>query len=140
MSPEELGRVVHQAWMDWSHYQPSVDPDWNKPYEDLDERIKEVCRMIGERVTTVAQLNLNIRNPDGILKEIIAGNVWNEMVRRAKAKRNAKNRFRKFRHTHGESDQLSPERREEFYRMFSRVTEAHNAYEEIKRIYYGLPL
>ena len=135
MNPEELSRVVHQAWMDWACHQPS-DLDWNQPYDDLDERVKEVCRAIGERVMTVAQLNQNIRNPDGMLKEVVAGNLWNEMIRRAKAKRNAKNLLRKFRHTYGESNQ--PERLDQFHRILNRVTEAHNAYEEIKRIYYGV--
>lgn len=55
---EGLGCYVRQIWIDWASEQPDVQagahPNWLTPWEDLDERYREVDMRIGERLYNLA--------------------------------------------------------------------------------------
>lgn len=50
---EEPGRMVREVWIEWANEQPDArpyHPRWLLPWEQLNERDKEVDRRIGERL------------------------------------------------------------------------------------------
>jgi hypothetical protein len=50
-SPEEmaeaLGKVVRESWVFWASSQPDAKAHWLVPWEELDEKMREVDRRIG---------------------------------------------------------------------------------------------
>jgi hypothetical protein len=46
-TPDELGRVVREAWVAWAQTQPYAKPSWLASYDDLNEADKEADRQIG---------------------------------------------------------------------------------------------
>jgi len=50
MTPDDLGRVVRQAWVEWAREQPAPKPSWLVPWEDLSEADQEADRRIGQAV------------------------------------------------------------------------------------------
>ena len=49
---EWLGKLVRLAWVKWAQEQPEAKRDWLLPWEELDERFKEVDRQIGEFIAS----------------------------------------------------------------------------------------
>ncbi len=45
---ETLGRRVRDVWLDWARMQPDAKRSWINPWEDIEERHREVDRDIGE--------------------------------------------------------------------------------------------
>lgn len=44
---ENLGKRVHEVWAAWARTQPNPKPEWLVPWDELEERYKEVDRRIG---------------------------------------------------------------------------------------------
>lgn len=51
---ERLGKIVRSTWIAWAATQPDVakHPTWLLPWDEIDERDREVDRAIGEAVAT----------------------------------------------------------------------------------------
>jgi hypothetical protein len=49
---ESLGRIVRETWVRWALEQPDVGehPSWTEPWDELDERDREVDVRIGAAV------------------------------------------------------------------------------------------
>lgn len=47
-APEEGGRAVRHAWVEWAKTQPNPKPSWLVPYDDLSEPDKEADRQIAQ--------------------------------------------------------------------------------------------
>ena len=50
---EFLGQLVRAAWVDWAKTQPDDKPGWLLEWAQLDERMKEADRQIGEKVASM---------------------------------------------------------------------------------------
>lgn len=52
-----LGRLVRHVWLRWAHEQPdaAAHTSWTLPYDEIDERDREVDRRIGEELTVAAR-------------------------------------------------------------------------------------
>jgi hypothetical protein len=44
---ESLGKRVREVWVAWARTQPNPKPEWLVPWDELEERYKEVDRLIG---------------------------------------------------------------------------------------------
>lgn len=49
-TPDDLGRIVREAWVRWAKTQPAPKPHWLVPYDELGEPDKEADRQIGMAV------------------------------------------------------------------------------------------
>jgi hypothetical protein len=49
---EWLGKLVRLAWVKWAKEQTDPKPDWLVPWEELEERYREVDRRIGEFIAS----------------------------------------------------------------------------------------
>jgi hypothetical protein len=57
MTPDELGRLVREVWIEWAQEQPNPKPSWLVPYDELSEPDKEVDRRIGQRLYEVGYMD-----------------------------------------------------------------------------------
>ncbi len=57
LSPDDLGRIVREAWIKWAKDQPNPKSTWLVPYDKLDETDKEADRMIGEAIVNAMRGN-----------------------------------------------------------------------------------
>lgn len=51
---EFLGRLVRLTWVEWARSQDNPKPHWLTSWDELSEPMKEVDRLIGEKVATVS--------------------------------------------------------------------------------------
>lgn len=54
MTPDDLGRIVRETWVDWARQQPGAKPSWLVPWSGLDEGQREVDRRIGAAVAAAS--------------------------------------------------------------------------------------
>lgn len=84
---EWLGKLVRLAWVKWAKEQPDAKPSWLVPWEELEERYREVDRRIGEFIASQCvtpdllkveaerdQLRVDLAQEQAVRKAAEAGN------------------------------------------------------------------
>lgn len=66
---EALGRRVREVWIAWAKTQPEPKPSWLVPWEEMEEKDREVDRQIGETIAEEAQVDL-LKENEGLQMDL----------------------------------------------------------------------
>ena len=58
--PNDLGRIVRNAWIEWAKEQPNPKPSWLVPYDELNQADKDADIRIGQAVVNVCNKGFKV--------------------------------------------------------------------------------
>jgi hypothetical protein len=60
--PNDLGRIVRNAWIEWAKEQPNLKASWLVPYDELNQADKDADIRIGQAVVDVCNRGFRARH------------------------------------------------------------------------------